>query len=99
MDFSRHSYKMIREGSNAKCVNINPGRMYRSGHEKMVKRCCDQVDLNVVEVKVNLGKLRSKPCTTVLVCISALLLSKSFFLLILHHCVLSSISSHVKISM
>ncbi|KAJ6324680.1 hypothetical protein OIU76_011886 [Salix suchowensis] len=99
MDFSRHSYKMIREGSDAKCVNRNPGRMSRSGHEKMVRRCCDPVDLNVVEVKVNLGKLRSKPCTTVLVCISALLLSKSLFLLILSHCVLSSISSHVKISM
>ncbi|KAJ6432072.1 hypothetical protein OIU84_019350 [Salix udensis] len=51
MDFSRHGYKMIREGSNAKCVNRNPGRMYRSGHEKMVRRCCDPVDLNVVEVK------------------------------------------------
>lgn len=56
MDFSRHSYKMIRERSDAKCVNRNPGRMYRSGHEKMVRRCCDPVDLNVVEVKKSMFK-------------------------------------------
>lgn len=56
MDFSRHSYKMIREGSNARCVNRNPGRMYRRGHEKMVRRCCDPVDLNVGEVKKSMFK-------------------------------------------
>ncbi|CAK7326347.1 unnamed protein product [Dovyalis caffra] len=65
IDFNRHSYKMIREGSNARCFNSNPGRMYRSGHKKMVKRCCDPVDLTVGKVKVKLGKLRLKPCTIV----------------------------------
>lgn len=85
MQLECRGYKILREERSANFVNRNPNRMHRGNHQQMVRRCSDPVDFG--EGKVKLGKLSSKPCIAVIVCISAPLLSKlCLFLLMLSHC-------------
>jgi hypothetical protein len=88
MQVQQQRPKMTKGGSSTYCFNRSSKIINREKHEQAVLRCRDSVDLVVGEGKVKLGKHRSNPCITILVCTSAPhMLGKScLFWLMLSHC-------------
>lgn len=79
----RHRYKLINQGNRGNRFDRSSNVVCRGNYEQTLQRCENSVDSHMVvgKTKVRLGKLRSKPCITLFVYMSASFILKniSFF--------------------